>query len=436
MKSIKTLALAGALAFACATQPVLAAGFFTNGVPVAGGVQYPLTIPLTGNETVPADTNLTSGQNPASEAITTTQLANFARAQSALVNAVIGGDSTTNLYQRATAGASVTTTLTYGGPDRWAYWSGAGTAMTVSRDATATDVPLAYQSAFKMARTAGQTGLVQMCMVQEIATKNSILFQGQVAELDFNAYTGANFSAASSNMTVYLVTGTGTDEGVSKLAFALNAGGGGAGAWTGQANATAAVISLGAVSTAGYSAVANIPNTATELAVVLCYTPVGTAGTNDYVAFSGIQLVRNPALTSLASATVGYNSSQLQQTSFQRRLAADEAILQEQYFYRFAEPANGAGVAGFCEATGANTNVCNMYLPVVMQAAIPTIAITTAGTFKVNIAGVSTTIATPTAGVCASQSCTVTAANTNTAGQAESLTGGGGTGAWDVSAEF
>jgi hypothetical protein len=72
----------------------------------------------------------------------------------------------------------------------------------------------------------------------------------------------------------------------------------------------------------------------------------------------------------------------------------------------------------------------------VMQAAIPTIAITTAGTFKVNIAGVSTTIATPTAGVCASQSCTVTAANTNTAGQAESLTGGGGTGAWDVSAEF
>ena len=67
--------LAGACLLASAvTVPALSAGFFTNGVPPAGGVQYPGTIPLTGVETLPADTNLTAGQNPASEAITPLQL--------------------------------------------------------------------------------------------------------------------------------------------------------------------------------------------------------------------------------------------------------------------------------------------------------------------------------------------------------------------------
>lgn len=74
MKMLKTLALAGALAFVSAISPALAAGYFTNGVPVAGGTQYPFTIPLTGAEQLPADTQLAAGQNPQSEAITVQQL--------------------------------------------------------------------------------------------------------------------------------------------------------------------------------------------------------------------------------------------------------------------------------------------------------------------------------------------------------------------------
>ena len=63
-------------------------------------------------------------------------------------NALIGGDATTNLFQRGTTGSSVTTTITYGGPDRWAYWSGTNTAMTVSRDSTAGDISTNYQYGF------------------------------------------------------------------------------------------------------------------------------------------------------------------------------------------------------------------------------------------------------------------------------------------------
>ena len=59
-------------------------------------------------------------------------------------NTLIGGDAGTNLFQRATSGSSVTTTITYGGPDRWAYWSGTSTAMTVSQDSTAGDLPTGY----------------------------------------------------------------------------------------------------------------------------------------------------------------------------------------------------------------------------------------------------------------------------------------------------
>ena len=363
-------------------SPALSAGFFTNGVPAAGGTQYPSTFPLTGNETVPADTNLTNGQNPASEAITTQQLASLGGTLPTKGNALIGGDATTNLFQRATTGASETTTYAYGGPDRWAYWSGTSTAMTVSRDSSAADLPTGYQYAFKMARTSGQTGVVQVCMAQEVESANTYQFAGSTAELDFHAYTGANYSAASQNMTAYVVYGTGTDEGMQKLAYGLNAGGGGSTGWTGQTNATAAVVNLGAVSTAGrYAAIATIPATATEIGVALCFTPVGTAGTNDYLALDGIQLVRS-GLGASASATVGYicsansggpssnttSNTAVSCSSFERRLAALEALYQYRYYYRIAETTANT-YRGICRDASTTETFCNLQFPVPMRIA-------------------------------------------------------------------
>lgn len=285
------------------------------------------------------------------------------------LSVLIGGNSDTNLYQRGTTGASQTTTIAYGGPDRWAYWSGTATAMTVSKDTTAADLPSsAYASAFKMARTSGQTGVIQMCMTQEVESVNTTMFQGQTAELDFHATAGANFSAASSTIKAYIVYGTGTDEGVSKLAFQFNAGGGGSSTWAGQTNATAAAIVISSVS-GRYAAVAAIPSTATELAVILCYTPVGTAGTNDYVAFSGIQLTRNSSLTSAASATVGYScDTQITCTSFDRRLQGLETTLQQRFYYEIDESAAIAVIAPCAAVDTTHTN-CIIQLPTTMRIA-------------------------------------------------------------------
>ena len=435
--------LAGVLIAGLGITAAQAAGLFTNGVPVAGGAQYPSTIPLTGNETLPADTNLTGGLNPASEAITTAQMSAYGNSLPSRGNALIGGDATTNLFQRGTTGASETTTVTYGGPDRWAYWSGTSTAMTVSRDSTAADLPTSYKYAFKMARTASQTGVVQVCMAQEIESVNSYQFAGSTAELDFHAYTGANYSAANQNMTAYIIYGTGTDEGMTDLAYGLNAGGGGSTGWTGQTNATAAVINLGGVSTAGrYVAVANIPATATEVGVALCWTPVGTAGTNDYIAFDGIQLVRNTALASYASATVGYNAITVQATSFDRRSVEVETALQQRYTYSINEAGAGVVQVGGGSAQGTSTT-CTAWVPfpVNMRAAPTYSNALTTSTFKlVSASQTATALSSPYSATLAANTINGGSINFTTTGMTAKdgcfLVGAAGTGQMLWSAEL
>lgn len=365
-----TIAVTAGLAFG---GYALAGGFLTNGLPQAGGSQYPSTIPLTGNELLPADTQLSSGQMPQSEAISLSQLDAFMNSRPSNENFIIGGDAGTNLWQRGTTGSSVTTTATFGGPDRWFYWSGTNTAMTVSQSNTAAALPAAYSQTFRMQRTAAQTGVVQMCMAQEVESNLAVSMAGTTVELDFHAFTGANFSpAAPFNMNAYVIYGTGTNDGAAKLAFGLNGGGGGGSGWTGQANASAGLISLGGVSTLGrYAVVAAIPATATEVGVALCYTPTGTAGTTDAVYFSGIQLLRNPSLT--ANATTGFscdNTSnvQIQCTSFLRRAQAVESVLQYRYYYELDESAT-IWVAGACKAESVTVATCFVQFPVVMRSA-------------------------------------------------------------------
>ena len=274
-------------------------------------------------------------------------------------NFLIGGKADDNLWQVGTTGASVTTTLTYGGPDMWVYWSGTNTAMTVTKSNTAAALPVGSSNVFRMQRTASQTGVIQMCMAQEVSTKNSIPLQGKTAEVDFNVYTGANFSGTG--LTAYIISGTVADEGTVNLAFGLNAAGGGSSGWTGQANATAAVIPLPAVSTAyRVAAIGLIPTAALEVAVALCYTPVGTAGTTDALYFDNIELREKGMLAAFVNTTAGYVINANSQISvpntsltavipsYYRRLAETESADQYAYYYRI----NEGGTAGLNQGYG------------------------------------------------------------------------------------
>ena len=354
-------------------------------------------------------------------------LGGFFLSQATKLNALIGGDAEMNLFQRGTTGASVTGTITYGGPDRWAYWSGTNTAMTVSKDTTAADLPAnAYAAGFKMARTSGQTGVVPVCMTQEVETVNSVMFQGTTAELDFYATAGSNFSAASNALTAYIVTGTGTDQGVSTMAFAFNAGGGGSSTWTGQATTVADTATISTTPTR-FAAVGVIPAGTTEMAVIFCYTPVGTAGTNDYVALSGIQLTRNASLSSIAASTTAMDCSTISCSSFDRRLYGLEALMQYRYYYRIVDAAANTVPVTLCQATTTAAVVCPIQFPVPMRAA-PTATASATTAFSDTATAGAPTACTAFAVVASSTSATngkvtCTAGATTTAGGSSQLVG-------------
>lgn len=374
-----------------------AAGFFTNGVCTAGSTGTSTgspavtfcnnsnTYPLTGNEQVPADTELSGGQSPQSEAITVAQLGGYDLSQASRGNALAGGDATTNTFVHGTTGSTVNTTATYGGPTDWFYWSGTSTNMTVSQDSTAADVPAGYLDSFKMARTSGQTGVVQVCMGQEVESVASYQFQGAVAELDFHARAGANFSGASSNMTAYIIYGTAADEGSSKMAFGLNGGGGGNAAWTGQANATAAVIPI-STTLGRYAAIASIPTTAKELGVALCWTPVGTAGTNDYISFAGIQLVRNQTNLGAVNATAGFSCAAggVQCMGFDRKPLNVDVGYQQRYATSIVEGGAASHPLFQSMLSNGTSTTCYGFIPypVPMRAAPSYSNALTASTFK------------------------------------------------------
>lgn len=313
-------------------------------------------------------------------------------------------NGTFNTYQAGTTAVTgITSTATYHA-DRWAGFGGASSSVSLTN--VTTSLPTQFSNAERLQRAAANTNTVAIHLVQEIPTADITPLASQALNLSCWAKADANFSGTG--LTASVGTGTGTDEGLATYI-------------SGFAGAATPITGVWPVTTTWtrFTLTGNLGAGVTEAVFDLNYAPAGTAGTTDGVEVTGCQTSRGTQLA-----------------NFEWRPISIERIKLFKEFYRLAEPASGAGVPGFCQATGANTNQCTLNLPVQMRATTPTIAITTAGTFKVNIAGTATTIATPTAGTCGSSACTVTAANTNTAGQAESLTGGGGSGKWDVNGNF
>jgi hypothetical protein len=328
----------------------------------------PAVPPLTGAEQVPADT----GVSPPSVRITTTQLGQFVNSLNPSGNWLIAGDASQNLWQRGTTGPVSSGTVLFG-PDRWAYWSGsAATPIQVSEDTTPIVTLPGFKAAYKMQRQAGSTGTDMMCMAQEISSANSVPLQGQFVEMDFYVFGGANLSAT--NVGIYIVAGTGTDEGVGALAAGFSGGAG----WTGQSRVVGALFSPLFIGRVTQPAVVGlVPTTATELAVVLCMTPNGTAGTNDWMDFSGIQLRTAPVLASFASKFTAYTAWSLPTPPFVWRLGVQEAALQEAYYWRINEGPGFDTVQGGCRSVAPSLLVsdCFIQFPVLMRQA-PTMTYT------------------------------------------------------------
>lgn len=314
-----------------------------------------------------------------------------------------------DVYQRGTTAVTgVVQAPTYHA-DRWA-----GSASNASASETLTNVtsslPIGFANAEKFQRAAANAQVTPVCLMQEIPTSDIIPLQGQPVALSSWILAGGNLSSAGSVVSLGITTGTGTDQG---LLLLTNGG------WTGQAAAT---FSQGITTTwARYSWTTTLPATATEAAVTLCFTPVGTAGTDDSVTVTGVQLEQGTFSSNFEVRPLGVETAKVQR-----------------YFYQLNE-GTASSVVALCQVPSTTNETCLIPLPVPLRlAAVPSTAITiTTGTFKLNAAGAFSTWTSPTASNSNATGLTVTAASAGTAGQIQTLYGGsGGSGKVSVTADF
>jgi hypothetical protein len=228
--------------------------------------------------------------------------------------------------------------------DAWvAYRSGFALGATVSRQAGDQ-----AQYCARVQRDVGNASAAPISFVHQIETVDCTPFQGRYVKVGFRARKGADYSAAGSNLSVVINTGTGTDEANDF-------------AYTGLVS-TAEQKVLTANFQDFEAAPLLVPANATEMAVSFQFTPPAVAaGANDYFELEESQQV--------PGEYVGL---------FPYLPFADELRLcQRRYCKSFAygtAPAQNAGTAGapqFVQAVGAAaaTHVGFIPFPVRMRIA-------------------------------------------------------------------
>ena len=404
---------------------------------------------LTGNELIPADTNLPNGQQPQTVYIPTALLVGpdgvFQGSGSLTRNMLRNGDISANPFQRGTSNGSshIANTLTYGA-DGFSFQGGASSSIDWSSQTGATDIVAGqFTKSLRFQRTAANADTAQVCEINVLTSQDSVALQGQHFVYSFWVKPGANFSPTNGNIVVSVASGTGTDQSAANFKAV---------SWTTQTNlvtsgsdsnsannpvtiatgqATVQVLPTG--STAAWFQVwvaGTVPSTATQVGTSICWTPVGTAGANDWIETSNHQL----------EITVG---SVITPSAYEHHNAQFDLALAQRFFTTLPEPASGVQVPVTGNSTSATAAAMAYSFPVVMRAAPTFAALGTAlsgSTWtnkcgNVNNALATTFVVTATANTPQGASLTVTSSG-STIGFGCVLTGAGGGSILSWSAEL
>jgi hypothetical protein len=197
-------------------------------------------------------------------------------------NRIINGGVT--ISQRGTSVTLTAATFTYG-PDRWVGYT-ANTGSTLSQS---TDVPAnqGLRNSLRFQRPAGNTGVNGHVVQQIIESINMFDLAGQQVTLSFWAKAGANYSQVGSILNCAVSTGTVADQGSASSI----------GAWTGFAQPINSNVTLTTTWTR-YTLTGSIGSSALEMAAFFFWTPSGTAGADDAVYITGVQLEKGSTATS------------------------------------------------------------------------------------------------------------------------------------------
>ena len=188
-------------------------------------------------------------------------------------------------------------------------------------------------------------------MTQSIETLNSKPLAGKTITLSWWARAGANYSAASSNLTWELAYGTGTDQNMIT-------------GFTGQTNITAGTKTL-TTSWQQFTTTGTVSTSATQVGINFYFTPVGTAGAADYFDIADVQLELGSTATTFSRAG----------GTIQGELAACQRYFTKSYSQATA-PATNTQTAGIISGNSTSTingvSYSGIRFPIVMRSA-PTV---------------------------------------------------------------
>lgn len=249
-------------------------------------------------------------------------------------NAVINGGF--DIWQRGTSG--FTGSSPYYGADRWFFARPSAVAgSTMSRQAAGLD---GFQYCARLQRDSGNTNTTTVRVFQSLETADSVRFAGKTLTLSFYVRAGANYSGGTNSGGIGIYTGTGTDQQIGNTGFT---GSSTIGTGTFTPTTTWSRVSLTATSA----------STMTEIGFEINFLPTGTAGANDYIEITGVQLEAGSVATPFARAG----------GSIQGELAA----CQRYYWRTAASTAESPIGAGAANAT--TTCFINVNHPVSMRVA-------------------------------------------------------------------
>jgi hypothetical protein len=242
--------------------------------------------------------------------------------------------------------------------DRWFAWlNSSGTGITAQQVAVQSG---GVNYALQIQRAAASGTTIQTNVAQVIETNNVVDLQGKTITLQFRAQAGSNFSAAAGQINAQVITGTGTDQ--SSANFVSDA-------WSGQAVAAALAATLtGSVQT--FVLTVTLPANVTQIGVRFSWSWVGTAGANDYVRITDVEVVPG---TWLASQVV-----------FERPPIWQQIVACQRYFWPWV-PSSTTTYIGSGVVQSATTALITVPLPQSMRI-VPSAVFAAAANFRITTA--------------------------------------------------
>ena len=291
-----------------------------------------------------ADTTISNGKLAGS--IANDKLANSAitingSAISLGGSTTVGGNTSRNLIingamEVAQRGSSSTSGAQVYLLDRFYTFIFSASNRTISQ---VTDAPDGFKHSIKLARDSGDSGTAGTYLSQPCESSACVGFAGEKITLSFWAKAGANFSSASSNISVAVYSGTGTDQ-------------------TLMAGLTGSVAVIGAVNQAittswaryEFTSASAVPTGSNQLVFQIIQTPVGTAGADDWWEITGIQIEIGESATDFVHESYG-----------------DTLVKCQRYYQKHDCADSTYNIFGTGIRTGATTAEIPIPLPVTMR---------------------------------------------------------------------